>query len=61
MIPNEEKERWHYLVVKKLSVILHGLISQVVFIAWILSILLEQKINLNLMRKYQKIKISVEL
>ena len=27
MIPNEEKERWHYLVVKKLSVILHGLTS----------------------------------
>ena len=24
MIPNEEKERWHYLAVKKLSALLHG-------------------------------------
>ena len=31
------------------------------FIAWIIFILLEQKINLNLMKKNVKIKISVEL
>ena len=25
MIPNEEKEGWHYLTVKKLSALLHGI------------------------------------
>ena len=28
MILNEEKERWHYLAVKKLSTILRGIISK---------------------------------
>ena len=28
MIPNEEKEGWHYLAVKKLSVLLHGITSK---------------------------------
>ena len=29
MIPNEEEEgRWHYLAVKKLSLLLHGIISR---------------------------------
>ena len=25
MIPNEEKQNWHYLAVKKLSALLHGI------------------------------------
>ena len=48
MIPNEEKEGYHYLAVKQLSALLHR-------------ITLKQKINFNLMKKYVKIKISVEL
>ena len=28
MIPNEEKERWHYFAVKKLSALLHGVTSK---------------------------------
>ena len=28
MIPNEEKQRWHYLAVKKLSALLHGITSK---------------------------------
>ena len=28
MIPNEEKERWHYLAVKKLFKLLHGITSK---------------------------------
>ena len=28
MIPNEEKERWHYLVVKKLSALLYRITSK---------------------------------
>ena len=28
MIPNEEKEGWHYLAVKKVSILLRGLTSQ---------------------------------
>ena len=27
MIPNEEKEGWHYLAIKKSSVLLHGIMS----------------------------------
>ena len=42
MIPNEEKEESHYLVVKKLSALLHGITSKHSFILSI-SILLEQK------------------
>ena len=42
MIPNEEKEESHYLVVKKLSVLLHGITSKHSFILSI-SILLEKK------------------
>ena len=46
MSPNEEKEEWYYLVVKKLSAL---------FSARIVFILLEQKINWNLMQKYVKL------
>ena len=28
MIPNEEKEGWHYLAIKKLSALLHGIASK---------------------------------
>ena len=28
MIPNEEKEGWYYLAVKKLSALLHGITSK---------------------------------
>ena len=28
MIPNKEKERWHYLTVKKLSALLKGIASR---------------------------------
>ena len=46
MSPNEEKEEWYYLVVKILSAL---------FSARIVFILLEQKINWNLMQKYVKL------
>ena len=60
MIPNEEKEGWHYLTVKKL---LHRKTSKNKgdFYCLICFILLEQKVNLNLMKKYLKIKIFVDL
>ena len=59
IISSEEKEDWHYLAVKKLSVLLRGKTSKhvVTFIAWITFILLEQKINLNRMKRYVKINI----
>ena len=63
MIPNKEKEGWHYLAVKNY---LHCYIEQLqnislIFIARIVFTDFEPKINLNLMKKYVKIKISVEL
>ena len=57
MIPNEEKGGWHFLAVKKIFI----LNIMMIFIVWIVFIPLEQKINLNLMKKYVKIKISGEL
>ena len=56
MIPNEEKEGWHYLTVKKLSTLLRGMTSWWCYCLWIILILLEQKLNLNLMKKYCKSK-----
>ena len=64
MIPNGEKERkWHYLAVKKLSALLGGINSKdkSYFYYWNVFILLEQKINLNLMKNDVKIKTYVEL
>ena len=51
MIPNEEKEGWHYIAVRKLSTLLIAITSKYHgdFHCLIVSILLEQKINLNLM------------
>ena len=61
MIPIEEKEGWHYLPVKNLSTLLTGMTLKHHddFFAWIAFIPLEQKIHLNLMKNYVKIKISV--
>ena len=61
MIPNEEKEGWHYPF-KKRSTLLSGITSKHHGDFYFLNCLhSEQKINLNLMKKYVKIKISVEL
>ena len=57
MIPNEEKGGRHFLAVKKIFIVN----IMMIFIVWIVFIPLEQKINLNLMKKYVKIKISAEL
>ena len=63
MISNKEKEEWHYLAVKKIFALLHKKLQIIrgIFIVLIVLILLEEKINLNLMKKYVKIKMSVEL
>ena len=63
MISNKEKEGWHYLAVKKIFALLHKKLQIIrgIFIVLIVLILLEEKINLNLMKKYVKIKMSVEL
>ena len=65
MIPNEEKEGWHYLAVKNY---LHYYMEQYYiekhksdFYCLITFIFLEQKANLNLMKKYVKAKSTVEL
>ena len=60
MIPNEEKEGWHYLAVKTLSGLLHRKNSKHNCDFCCLNCL-EQKIILNLMKKYVRTKISVEL
>ena len=53
MIPNKEREGWHYLAVTKFSALLYRIVL----------ILLEQKISLILMyvKTYVKIKIFVKL
>ena len=53
MIPNEEKEGWHYLAVKKLFALLQRITSKNKGDFYCLNCLhlLEQKINLNLMKK----------
>lgn len=53
----------HYLSVKKLLALLRGISSKTSasFIVWIAFALLEQKINLNGIKKYVHIKIFVEL
>ena len=63
MIPNEEKEGWHYLAVKKLSALLHGITSKHEDGCYCLNCLhsFRTENKLNLMRKYAKIRISVEL
>ena len=63
MIPNEEKEGWLYLAVKKLPALLHGITSKHKGDFYCLNCFhsFRTKINLNLMKKYVKIKISVDL
>ena len=60
MIPN--KEGWDYLALIKLSRVLRGITSKhdVDFYCWNCFILLEQRIESNLMKKYVKINIFVE-
>ena len=59
MIPNEEKEGWHYLLVKNLSTLLRRITSKhhSNFYCFIF-FPLEEKINLNLTKKYVKIKME---
>ena len=63
MIPNEEKENWHYLAVKKLSVLLKRITSKHQCDFYCLNCLysFQQKTILNLIAKYVEIKTSVEL
>ena len=64
MISNEEKEgQWYYLAVKKLAALFYRITSKNKSDFYCLNCLLfsVQKLNLDLMKKYVKIKISVEL
>ena len=63
MIPSEEKEGLHYLVVKRLSVVLRGITSKQHDDFYCLNCLhfIKQKINFNLMKMYVKLNIFVEL
>ena len=58
MTRNEEKERLHYLTVKQLSALLYGITSNHKGRFYCLKFLhsLKHKINLNLIKKYVKIK-----
>ena len=59
MIPNEEKEGWHYIAVKKLSALFHGITSKhrsdYLCLNCFHSFRIENK--LSLMKKYVKTKI----
>ena len=71
MFPNEEKEgpeakskgRWHYLALKRLSTLWRGITSKHHSDFYCLNCLhsLKQKVNLNFMKKYLKVKIYLEL
>ena len=63
MIPNAEKEGWHYIAVKTLSALLNGITSKHkgVFIVWIVFILLTTENKLKSHKKCVKLHISVEL
>ena len=63
MIPNEEKEGWHYLAVENISALLHRKTSKNKNDFYCLNCLHSSRTenNLNLMKKYIKINISVEL
>ena len=63
MIPNEEKEGWHYLAAKNLSALLHGITSKHRGDFYCLNCLhsFRTKISLSPMKKNVKIKIFVEL
>ena len=57
------EERRHYLAVKDFSIIKRNNIKKylVIFVVWIVFIRLEQKTNVNHIKKYAKIKIFVML
>ena len=62
MIPNEEKEEWHYLAVKKLFTLLRGITPIHHGDFYCLNCLHSFRTeNLNLVKKFVKIKIFVEL
>ena len=63
MIPNEEKEGWHHLAVENISALLHRKTSKNKNDFYCLNCLHSSRTenNLNLMKKYIKINISVEL
>ena len=63
MISKEEKEEWHYLAVKKISTLFRGITSKHHADVYCLSCLhsFRTEKNLNLMKKYVKSKILVEL
>ena len=57
----KREKLWHYLAVKKLSVLLRGITSKHYgyFFVGIICIPLEQKTNLNRIKEYVKIKIFI--
>ena len=59
--PKSKGGLWNYLAVKTLSALLRGVTSKtmVIFIVWIDFISLKQEPNLNCMKEYVRIKISV--
>ena len=61
MIPKKEKKGYNYVAVKNLPALLRGITSKNnrVFFVSIVFILLEQKTNLNVMKKCLIIKILV--
>ena len=63
MIPNEEEQIWHYLAVKKLSALFLRITSKHNGDFYCLNCLhsLRTEKKLNLIKKYIKIKIFVEL
>ena len=62
MIPNEEKEGWHYLGVKNLSTLLRGITPKHHGDFYCMNFLHSFRTEiLNLMKKYVKIKTFVEL
>ena len=60
MIPNEEKEEWYYLAVKKLPTLLRGIKSKHHGDFYCLNCLHSFRTE-NFMKKYVKIKIFLEL
>ena len=57
MIPNVEKEGWHYFAVKKISALLHGITSKHKAYYYCLSCLrsFRKENKLRLMKRYVKI------
>ena len=62
MIPNVEKEGWHYFAVKKISALLHGITSKQKGDYYCLSRLrsFRKENKIHLMKRYLKIKFFAE-